>query len=226
MTAQGRIQPLDGGRARSMPDCGRGRHGGSVAGSQCHPAISWQRGVSSKMRLVLALLLLSLTACVPVFFSNHYLSFEDNPNLMVVEYGKERNQDALLFDSEIPLKYELVRDAYTVYFEIDGLGAYIRAKDHAGTPLSIQSLDNSHINPIKRCHYIRGPQDMLSPKRKMRMGEKAVLYSWYSKRENCSDSDSRILAFQVFDENNVLVGEEALPFYKGKNGITVIMDAL
>ena len=25
MTAQGRIQPLDGGRARSMPDCGRGK---------------------------------------------------------------------------------------------------------------------------------------------------------------------------------------------------------
>ena len=62
MTAQGHIQPLDGGRTRSMLACGRGRHGRSVAGWLWNlPRASTilqfcGRGVLAKIKLLLLLI--------------------------------------------------------------------------------------------------------------------------------------------------------------------------
>ena len=173
----------------------------------------------------LVFLLLSLTACVPLFYKYHYISLEDNPNLRVVEHGKPSmysgTRTFLFDDINIPVRYELVRDAYTVYFEIDAREAYIRAKDHAGTPLSIQSPDYSHIDPMKRCHLFRKPL----PDARMPADEKVKGYAWFFHREHCTNSDNSILTFQVLDEDGIMVGEEALSMKKKQGGITWHWDA-
>ena len=119
MTAQGHIQPLDGGRARSMPDCGRGRHDESVAGWLWNlPRAStilqfYGRGVLAKIKLLL-LLISICTAISGCSFERDRISDLTNSNFwwQLEEDFRDEYWIPLLGDGHKFIAYNLKEELY------------------------------------------------------------------------------------------------------------------
>ena len=228
MTAQGRIQPLGGGRARSMPACGRGK---------------WAL-------VALVPLMLLATACGVIHGKYYYFSFEERSDLRTLEYGKAKPSGRLVTGHDVmPVSYELVDDAYTVYLDVDVTREYprilLRASSHEGAFYRIQGVFPLDINPKERCGRFYDPhwrdteinpywkEKEKNPRKARRKyphweglkkaptSEKVRVYVWLVVKEHCladNGDTEEVLSFRVFDEDDVLVGEETLLFDVIRNG--------
>ena len=181
------------------------------------------------MRWILVLFLFLITACVPVSHKYYYISLEDRSNLRVLKSAKS-GIDNLKNHKKMPVSYELVNDLYTVYFDLDTMSkrsprAFIRVKNHEGTSYEIQGLVLSDVDPLKRCSVFSDPY----PHDNFPASEKVQVYDWYLFREGCSvdkDTSKKSLSFEIFDENDVLIGTEELFFYLIKNGSYIVYDSI
>ena len=161
------------------------------------------------MRLIAFMLTISVSACVPVIYKQHSIEFLQQPGLKFVKFGK-RDIDKPIFRLEVPLEYELTRDAYSIHLEIvDGVRVYTKALDAEGNLLGIMG----NPVPVTRsgiyCSTLGLPlsKDRVLPK------DKILIYTWSSHRSACfSEEDTKVLSFSVLDEGGNLMGTESLPF--------------
>jgi len=159
----------------------------------------------------------------------YYISFEDRSNLRVLERG-ESGIDNLKNHKEMPLRYELVGDLYSVYFDLDTMSKrdpriFISAKNSEGISFGVQSLASSDIDPLKRCGIFSDPY----PHDNLPASENIKVYDWYLFREGCSvdkGSSKKALSFEVLDERGVLIGKEELFFYLIENRSRTAYDSI
>ena len=173
--------------------------------------------------------LLLISACAPVFYNYYYISFEGYPDIKVLHYGESKVSN-LKHHEEMPIKYQLSKESYTVYLDLDlvtngGPRLFIKAKKKNGSPLDIHGVVTSNIAPSKRCGLFDEPY----PQDKVPVNELVKVYNWYLSRNGCSMSDDNtnrmVVSFEVINDNKV-IGKEVLPFKIVHNGFYILNDAI
>lgn len=177
----------------------------------------------------IVLLLLLLQGCVPYVNQFNYISLVDVPDIQVLEYGKYEPGKTFSHE-EMPVKYELPRASYKLYFEIDSYSAgkvlMVWSKSSSDDPLDVRAVDVEGS-----CGGFRSYRS----KNEYWNAVRAKYYSWGAKTRNCTSEGSsyqldvdqkyRVIAFEVLD-GGIVLGKEVIPFKWVNNGYYVHSDSL
>ena len=172
------------------------------------------------MKLLFRIILLSfmITACVPVFKKEYYLSFE-----------KVSDIETIKVLNKIPVAYSLSRENYTVDINLDdksGLRLFIRATGIGGGSMVINTEPVVGISEDKRCGVFSVPY----PQDDIPDAQDVVVFNWYIFRTGCEAEKIKkqplTLNFSVSDTHNGMLGVETMPFEIKEKGIKVVFDAI
>ena len=158
--------------------------------------------------------LLLLGGCGPAFNIYRYISLEDYPDARVVERTQPTPGEHRFFVGEIPVRYEIEREGYTLTFVIHPNNW------HPGIGLTIRPF------PDRRIHAERYP----APCTEWTVQDDA---GWlgYAIYPLCFEGDpwnkvEKRLRFQVVDPDGNVVAEEDIPYTIERDGFFMYMDAI
>jgi hypothetical protein len=164
--------------------------------------------MNKKLRtlVVIGVLAGNLSGCVPVCNRHLHLDFSDVEDMKITEVGK-LDYGGVLQYKKIPLKYELRRDTYTLYFHVKvqmriHISAYNKEKQ-----LTIRMMQD-YSNPTSICYGVFG---------------KEFDFTWFN-QENCSKSQKIEISITAADGSEV--GREILPFKVIADGIYCYTDTI
>lgn len=163
-----------------------------------------------------------INGCVPIKYDYYYISFEDTPDIKILAYGNATISKLELHES-MPVDYELNRDRYTIFIDVDQTSkrpaSFIRAKNLEGLDLKVRVITDG-----SKC----GGFDFLTVNVK---DDEFLRYEWWGFiKAECLNkeisADERTISFHVIDNAENLLGEERLSFELIKNGIYIEQDAI
>jgi len=157
--------------------------------------------------------LLLLGGCAPAFQVYHYISLEDYPDARVVERAQATPGEHRFFVGEIPTRYEIDRQGYTLIMVVHptnwdpGLGVTVRPY------------------PERRVQAERNPDPC-----SQWSARKASAW-WVYGFSRCDQHPpwervDKHLRFQVLDADGNVVAEEDIPYTVERDGFFMYMDAL
>ena len=174
-------------------------------------------------KTILFLFMASLIhGCVPVKYDYYYMSFEDMPHIKTLAYGKA-TINKLESHGPMPVSYELHRDKYILFIEIDQKSkrpaSIIKAKSIGGLDLKVKAIIGG-----SKC----GGFDFLTVNVK---DDEFLRYEWWGLvKVECLNreisTNERAINLHVIDNKEKLLGEERLPFKLITNGIYIEQDAI
>lgn len=158
--------------------------------------------------------LLVLTGCGPAFEFYHYISLEGYPDARVVERAQATPGKHRLFVGEIPTRYEIERESYTLIVAVhpDNPGP--------GLGLSIRPF------PERLVRAARDPAPCSSWAHED--GSEWWTYYFYGchKHKPPWEGLDKHLRFQVLDQGGNVVADEDIPYTIERDGFFMYMDAV
>gem|GEM_PF-2198709 len=161
---------------------------------------------------VVALLL--LTGCGPAFERYHFISLENYRDARVVERAQATPGEHRFFVGEIPIRYEIEREGYTLIVAVHPTGWYPRLG------LTIRP------HPERRIWAERNPAPCTEW-----TTQEASAWWVYSISFRCDGRDpwdppDKHLRFKVLDADGNVVAEEDIPYTIERDGFFMYVDAL
>lgn len=158
--------------------------------------------------------LLLLGGCGPAFEIYRYISLEDYPDAHIVERAQATPGEHRFFVGEIPTRYEIEREGYTLIFVVhpNNWGPAIG--------LTIRPF------PERRIHAERYPApctEWTAPSESGWLGY--TIYPLCFKGDPWDKVDKH-LRFRVLDADGNVVAEEDIPYTIKRDGFFVYMDAI
>ena len=163
--------------------------------------------------------------CVPYLSTYRYISLEEVEGISVVEKGRA-DISQIYSHTEMPLKYELDRELYTLYFTMKqryATSVRIIAKKN-DAPISIEEKYISGSCGGFRDEYLKENASLEESKTKF--------YMWGSRGRECihdrysPNKEHSYIVFDVIDENGKKIGSEKIPFKFIVNGKYISYDAI
>ena len=181
------------------------------------------------MRLAIAISgVLFAGACAPNLIEYYYMSFVDIPGIKVLEYGKS-DAGISLGHKEMPLRYELRRNKYTLLLSMDvqsiggGGGAVMLKTDHKDLHVRVVSTPKEHsISGSCGVAGFGGQRtlDELKEWKALHLWGRAVAYCGKTElgRRVLFDQMPGVLDYQIINNDGNIVAEERLHFTLVRNG--------
>ena len=163
--------------------------------------------------------------CVPQSYDYEYISLDQIDGIEILEYGRPEF-DQIRSDKDMPTKYRLNREGYTVILDLDTRSThpavFVSAESMLGSPLNIEPAYGSDCGSFYDLPTSK-PQGL----------ETASRYEWApAYHPECMDipvkelSSQQVIAFNVFNDSDTKLGEETLGFQLKTNGHFTQIDAL
>lgn len=176
--------------------------------------------MSSLLKMFLiAFLAISFGGCVPNEYPYKYISLEGISDLEVLTKGRS-NLKGLKNHDEMPIKYEMKRDGYTLIFEVD------KSSYWPSMIISVKPQENSILTirgeSLGKCGAFRSQNTTDS--------ENTIRYVWAPPfKKNCSSddalNDNHTFKVRVFRGEDLL-GDELINYQLKANGTYTEYDGL
>ena len=167
------------------------------------------------------------SACTPKLSAYYYMSFVDVPGIKILEYGKA-DWWPLFGHEEMPIRYELKRDGYTLLLSVDvqhlGGKVMMLKTENSGMHVRVVSTTKEHDTP-NSCGVSVPFGDRWTI---YEMKEQKILRFWGKASAHCgkqesggrilSDQMPGVLDYQIINDDGGLVAEERLNFAVFQNG--------
>lgn len=166
--------------------------------------------------LVIVIFPFLLSSCAPVFGKYYYFSLEGGDGVVVLERSAS-DVSNLFFHDEMPTKYQVMRNEYSIFIEID--------KKSYLPVISMNALSDDGANYVLKEQKTKITQDCISFSQFTKETENHIKFFWYS----CNEEDAPeavTVYFDVFNQDEVAVSSEELRFKLTPNGIHYFIDAL
>lgn len=159
-----------------------------------------------------------LAGCGPAFETYRYISLEGYPDARVVQHAQATPGKHRFFVGEIPVRYEIERDGYTLVLEID-------PRQWGPTiDLSVRPYPEYRIGFPSDAERRPGPcVEWVTSDR--------IPGRWLYRFRHCGDSApweglDKHLRFQVLDADGNVVADEDAPYTIKRDGFFVYTDAV
>ncbi len=176
--------------------------------TQLQRQLCWVGGVAG---------LLLLTSCGPSLYSYYYISLEEVPEAHIVERTQATPGEYRFFVGEIPTRYEIKREGYTLILMV-----------HTTTsePLVAVSIHSD----LKRTIGFHHPSDRV-PGACVKWEHSEPSIWWTYSFHHCGGTKpwqkiDNHLRFTVFDQDGAAVAEEAIPYRVIRDGFYGHFDAI
>lgn len=163
----------------------------------------------------MVLVLLGAGGCAPSFYYFYYLSLAGVPGIEVLEQGFVDR--VALFDEPMPIRYQLVRNAYVIEFELERR----RGSPHIWMRATMPSGAGVALEPTRddRCDYLRYSNTFSKNE-----------FRWSSVDHCLLDGNEaavrQVIGLVVRESTGNVLGKEDLPFEIVRNGIVIEIDAI
>lgn len=158
-------------------------------------------------------------------FDYKYISLTGLQNIEITRYGKSE-LSGLEGSIEMPLSYELIRDEYTIVFELDKQSywpsVFVGVKSTGDFEYSVEPVEVENCGGFENFGIEYSIENLHAKK-----------YVWSPAfRQNCEVNDNeeypvaQIIGFKILDQNGDTIAEEMLPFSLVLNGTYVEHDSL
>ncbi len=136
---------------------------------------------------------------------------------MVVLERSVSDASNLFFHDEMPTKYQVVKNEYSIFVEVDKK-SYLPA-------VSMNALSDDGANYVLKERKSKTAQSCVSFDQFTKKTENHIEFFWYPCGEE-DTSEAVIIYFDVLRPDETLVGSEELKFNLISNGIYYVIDAL
>lgn len=177
------------------------------------------------MKRLIFIFLICSAGCAPQFYDYKYISLEQLESVRVVARGQSELH-GLMFDDEMPIRYELAREHYGLIFEVDRKyhwpSIFVISKAPNRAALLIEAIKVGNCGRFKEIGSDYKIDDV-----------QALRYVWspaFSRNCEVSGNESypqqQIIGFNVKNQAGKVLGEERIPFVLIENGIRYVIDAI
>ena len=179
------------------------------------------KNLTNNLRICwLTIFSLVLVSCPPRPYRLKYLSFEEVEGITIESTATMEIED-LTFVSEVPVKYALERSGYGVRLIID------RDSYRPTAVVALIAAEGLHLVPRPKLAMKPGRVTPCGTYEERGDKPRELLFSWVICGDYASPSPLEfVVAFDVLDASEIVVGRERLPFELKSAGIFWMNDSL